>query len=466
MSTGKRVVTFGRQPTTPPPGNFREIHFPELARLEQGTNEGMISRILHSEGANARSLPRTIYFQKSQEPGHFGAVATGSLHEMTVDGETGLVSGKGWVLDSPEGHDMALHVIGQALFHNSIDMAEVKVRFEEHGDFWDDDFHVDIHFDEWSLAATTLVGKPAFADAHAVMMEELKASLHDTSPLVVSGIPIQYRILTHDRDEEIAARATGVPRWADFHRPESETPHKLMFGEPVDGFIPVYGHLGLWESCHDGIEARCVRIPRPIDNYASFNKPGVLTDRGEVECGPIVLYGGHVSLDKAADDPANAWADVRVSAGVHGPWLSGVVRPGRDPVELYDARASRLSGHWKGGRLKMIVSCNAEGFDVPGSGFSFSTNGAGEVDELVASFPGCGRKLPPPPPPAALLSMQPLSEADQRKALEWAFTNGSTYSITTGTATTTESEAVVARPESDLSIQIEHRRRLLALDDD
>jgi hypothetical protein len=91
----------------------------------------------------------------------------------------------------------------------------------------------------------------------------------------------------------------------------------------------------------------------------------------------------------------NAWADVRVIAGVHGPWISGIVRPGVEDTKVYAARASRISGHWIGDRLKAIVSVNAEGFDVPGSGlsntveFEFATNEDGEIAELVASFPSC-----------------------------------------------------------------------------
>ena len=94
----KRVVTFGRQPATKPPHNFAEIHFPELATLDEGTKEGMVSRVLSSDGGGARNLPRTIYFQKTQADGHDGSVAVGSLHEVTIDGETGKMSGKGWML--------------------------------------------------------------------------------------------------------------------------------------------------------------------------------------------------------------------------------------------------------------------------------------------------------------------------------------------------------------------------------
>ena len=475
----KRVVTFGRQPATKPPHNFAEIHFPELATLDEGTKEGMVSRVLSSDGGGARNLPRTIYFQKTQADGHDGSVAVGSLHEVTIDGETGKMSGKGWMLDSEDGRDAALHVAGQALFHNSVDLAEVKVQLNEHGDFFDDDFWLEVLFTEWKVGATTLVGKPAFADASAEIIGELTASI-EAGPLIVD-CESKIRIQLAESDTEILAAATGLPAWDHFHRPEPAEPHKIIVGAPDErGFIPVYGNLGLWNTCHDGIEGSCTIIPRPRDNYASFNKPSVLTDKGQVEAGPIALYGGHIPLHKAADDPANAWCDVRVTAGVHGPWLSGVVRPGvaLDDAKVYVARASRISGHWKGDRLKMIVSCNAEGFDVPGSGFSFSTNADGEVSELVASYPACAEPVVNPEHfaptglPAYLTTMDPLTPGQQTHLIQWmrnqpsgSFHSYSNGSITVSSETTTEIEIEADDETSDeFDADVERMRRERALD--
>lgn len=385
----KRVVTFGKQPETKPKGMLAEVHYPMLAKLDEGTSEGQISRILSSEGGNVRALPRTIYHQSQQADGHLASVAVGALHEVTLDGESGVLSGKGWILASDAGQQAALEIATQTLFHNSVDLSETKVEITEQGSIFDGDYHADVEFVEWSLAATTHVGKPAFADAYAEMPDfELTAAI-EAGPLVVDG-NFEINIIHETTDLEIAASSDGLPPWDYFHRPEPELHHKIVVGEAdADGWIPVYGHLGLWNTCHDGIEASCTIIPRPQDNYASFNKPSVLTDRGQVEAGPISLFGGHIPLHKAADDPANAWCDVRVTAGVHGPWLSGVVRPSvaMDDAKVYVARASRISGHWKGNRLKMIVCCNSEGFDVPGSGFA--TDADGHVTELVASYPAC-----------------------------------------------------------------------------
>lgn len=381
----KRLVTFGKQPPKPE-GMFREIHFPVLAELDTFTSEGMLRRNLSSDGGSVRNLPRTIYMQTAQAEMHKGAVAVGALYEATLDAENGVLrDGRGWLIDLPIGREAAAYVASGTLQHNSIDMAEIKARVEPNFD--NDPFTLDVFFDEWKLAATTLVGKPAFADASA---EIIAAYIDDDSPLVCDA-PTLINIDWKTESDEIIASLSSNPPWEYFHRPEPQQHHKITVGEPdANGWIPVYGHLGLWNTQHDGYDARIrpVVIPRPRDNYASFNKAGVLTDRGQIETGPICLKGGHVSLNKALDSVEHAWADVRVTAGMHGPWLCGVVRPGTTEEDVYAARASRISGHWKGGRLKAIVSVNAEGFDVPGSGLMFATDPAGELVDLVASYPG------------------------------------------------------------------------------
>lgn len=413
-----RIVTFGRHATTKPPGMLREVIWPQLAKLDEGTNEGMINRILTSEGADSRTLPRTFYFQFEQDMGHFSSHAVGMVDEVTVDGETSLASGRGWVLDSPEGQLAALMIQTQTLRHNSIDLAEVKVEWEEHGDFWDDDFYVDLKFVEWKFAATTAVGKPAFADAEMMLTDEIRASLYSDEPLVMpASQPWKVNLVVAPSDIEVTASAAGLPSWDLFHVPEPAQHHPIFVGEPVNGFYPVLGHLCLWNTCHDGIEGMCIIPPRPTDGYASINKPNaVLTDRGFVEAGPITLYDGHNGgWQKALENVENVWAAVRVVPGVHGPWLSGYVVPSKatDDDAILAARLNQISGHWKGGRLKVIASVVTPGYEVAAS---FSTNGADEVDELTASYPGCG-KTANAPLPDALLRLTQLPEAAQREAI-------------------------------------------------
>jgi hypothetical protein len=131
-------------------------------------------------------------------------------------------------------------------------------------------------------------------------------------------------------------------------------------------------------------------IPRSRNGYANFCTPGVVTDRGWVSTGPIAAYGGHPHgpLDTAKVAEAyggieNAWCDIRITDGKIGPWVSGRVRPGVSAETVYAVRASKISGHWKAGDLKAIVSVNFPGFDVPDFQVSFDADGR---VELMASF--------------------------------------------------------------------------------
>lgn len=428
MST--RVVLYGQQPTAAPAGTFRPIHFPQLAPLDEGTKEGYISRKLSSEGGRARDgMPLTISMQYIDDMGHLRSVPVGALHEIFFDGENGNVSGKGWLADTDDGHLAEILVLSKALAKNSVDLGEIdlsKVQIIEHGDYWDDDFWMEVIFGDYAIAKTTLVATPAFAMARGELPDEIQAALGSDEPLVVDIAP---SISGHTQTEEIMAGAEALPSWDHFHRAEADIPHKIIVGtRDEDGFIPVYGHLAIWNQPHRGYDGRTVYAPRPRNAYREFNQPSVLTNRGQVEAGPIALYGGHVSLRDAVNDPRNAWCDVKVTAGKHGPWVCGVVRPhvSAEDADVYVARASRISGHWKGDDLCMIVSCNSEGFNIPGRGWD-----AVEPDELVAALtpededwivasfdPDAGPALIAIP--EELLSMDTLTEEGQKRTLEWA----------------------------------------------
>lgn len=396
-------ITFGSMPTKMPAGYFKAVRFPVLALLDKETGDG---RLLDSSGAGTRNLPLTVRGQFKASYGHEGADVTGALFEVTVDPEEGVMSGRGFLLNDEYGRRHARMIATKAMAGNSVDLADVSARFEEDMDTGD----YRIRFTKFNLAATTGVATPAFADAYAEVDEmtddELMASLGDPMEELVASCDLHEFTIAADQlgvangiDVDLTASVGVIQDHSVFYVPEADKPTKII----VDENGHVYGHLSLWESCHDGIVGRCVRTPRPNDNYASFNKPGVLTEKGIVETGMIFTYGGHRpsngsdTLEDAYGGIENAWADVRIIEGRFGPWLSGIVRPGISDEVIYAARASRISGHWVNGKLKAIVSVNAEGFDVPGSGFAaapfaFTTSDEG-VAELVASFPTCNDTL-------------------------------------------------------------------------
>jgi hypothetical protein len=378
--------TFGSRQETKTEGLLRPIFFPALTFMDVFTGD---RRKLASAGGGVRELPLTIYAAFDQGPGgHVGSVIAGVLHEVTLDDE-GVASASGWVLDDDNGRQLVFYAETQALRGNSVDLADVKAHYE-----WDEEADdIAILFDEWNIAATTIVGKPAFSNARFSLEDELVASwMQDESPLVID-LPSSTNVMV--AQAEIVADGAKRPPWDLFHQSEPDTPQKLTVGEPDEnGWIPVTGHLALWNTCHDGL-SECVMPPRSPDNYAGFNCPGVLTDKGMVNTGPIFAIGGHpkagtlskMTVAEAYGGIENAWADVRTVEGRLGPWCSGYVRPGTDDDLVVAARASKVSGHWLGGSLKAIVSVNTPGYEVPGESFAMAADGT--ISELVASFPAC-----------------------------------------------------------------------------
>lgn len=394
------IRTYGSQPTTLPKGFFKAVHFPVLANLDTTTGD---HRRLASEGAGTRDLPLSIKFQAVTSYGHEGATVSGALFEVTVDPDNKITSGKGFLLDDPNGRTHARYIHTQAMRGNSIDTVEVKARLVEELD--SEEWYIE--FSEWKIGATTGVATPAFGDAHAVIPdgmtdEELTAALGDDPmvPLVVQ-VPEAFSVHVVGQPEVETELTAGVllAPYDAFFQPEPDVPQKTIISP--EGWVS--GHLGLWNTCHDGRSDKCLIIPRPTDGYASFNKPGPLTEKGRVNTGPIFAFGGHrpaksaKTIEEAYGGIENSWCDVRITEGRLGPWMSGFVRPGVPEGTVYAVNASRVSGHWVGDRLKAVVSVNAEGFDVPGAteselelvaGFAFHTDAEG-VSELVASFPEC-----------------------------------------------------------------------------
>jgi len=395
--------TFGEMPTTMPAGYFKAVSWPVLAMMDKKTGDG---RLLDSAGGGVRNLPATGLGKFATSYGHEGAVVTSAVFEVTFDTDTGIVSGRGFMLNDPNGRMHARMIATKAMDRNSVDLADLKARFEEDldtGEYW-------VRFTQWNIAATTGVSTPAFAEAYAELIdsmseEELTAALIGDDPMeeLVADCPVEYRIVgapvESPTEAELTASGAVLAPYDAFFMPEADKPTKIV----VTADRRVYGHLAVWDTCHDGIDGLCVIPPRPRDGYASFNQNGPLTEKGQVQTGPIFALGGHRSI-KGAKTVAdayggveNAWADVRVTQGRFGPWLSGVVDPKVAELDLYRLRASRISGHWLADRLKAIVSVNVEAYPVEDrtqieqdliAGFAYSISDEG-ISELVASFPSC-----------------------------------------------------------------------------
>lgn len=412
------IKTFGKMPSTKPEGMFIAVRFPVLAMMDKTTGD---HRRLASEGGGARETPSSTWSVSAQftkNYGHDGAELSGALYAIELDDSTGIAAGVGYLADTPEGRRHAFAIKTGMMAGNSVGLAEVSAQYVENfdtGEWW-------VEFTQWNIADTSGVMTPAFYEAYAVIDDDIEAAFEAEITAAFAGWDMDQELVAScttfdlrvpeptNQVAELIASASGiVADYADFFRPEADEPTKIVV--TADG--KVYGHVCQWDSFHASMAGN-IRPPRPADEYRSFNKPGVLTERGIVPTGPIFAYGGHRPANGATDlsDPyggiENAWCDGRITEGRFGPWFSGVVRPGVSDEVVYAARASRISGHWLAGDLKAIVSVNAEAFEVKGpkadvldlsQRFAYRADADGQVLEMVASFEEPKQAAPAPQVP-------------------------------------------------------------------
>jgi 2'-5' RNA ligase len=154
---------------------------------------------------------------------------------------------------------------------------------------------------------------------------------------------------------------------------------KLSLPTPItvtdDGRI--YGHAAQWGSCHIGQEGVCVQPPHE-EQHPYYRTGEVKCDDGSrVAVGQITVGTGHAPLHLGAspaaehyDNTGAAVADVAVGNDAHGIWVAGAVRPGADPLKVYELQAAgQVSGDWRriGGQLRLVglLAVNVPGFPVP-----------------------------------------------------------------------------------------------------
>lgn len=148
-------------------------------------------------------------------------------------------------------------------------------------------------------------------------------------------------------------------------------------GITIDDQGRVYGHAAQWGSCHIGQEDVCVQPPRE-DDHPYYRTGEVVCDDGtRAAVGQITVGTGHAPLHLGAapaaehyDNTGAAVADVAVGNDQHGIWVAGALRPGVDPLRVYELQASgQVSGDWRriGGQLRLVglLAVNVPGFPVP-----------------------------------------------------------------------------------------------------
>jgi len=225
------------------------------------------------------------------------------------------------------------------------------------------------------IRAATLVDIPAFAEAYIALLDEAGA-------IVAGGQPVTAAEL--DTLQEVgreAAPLVAVTAAAEVFRPPVDwfADPKLSLPTPItitdDGRI--YGHAAQWGSCHIGQDDVCVQPPH--EDAHPYYRTGevVCADGSRVAVGQITVGTGHAPLHYGAspaaehyDNTGAAVADVAVGNDAHGIWVAGAIRPGADPLKVYELQAAgQVSGDWRriGGALRLVglLGVNVPGFPVP-----------------------------------------------------------------------------------------------------
>lgn len=323
------------------------------------------------------------------------AVNVGRIDEIWRDGSK--IMGRGVLdLSDEDGRRVHAKIEGKFLRGVSIDadsIADADVEFvwpedvntgTEEGDGEDDLFEMlfaqpeKMIFHGGRIRAATLVDIPAFAEAYIALLDEAGA-------VVAGGAPVtEAELLTlreAEGEREHPRKLAPVTASADVFRPPTEwfADPKLSLPTPItvtdDGRI--YGHAAQWGSCHIGQEGVCVQPPH--EDAHPYYRTGevVCADGSRVAVGQITVGTGHAPLNLGAspaaehyDNTGAAVADVAVGNDVHGIWVAGCVRPGADPLKVYELQAAgQVSGDWRriGGALRLVglLAVNVPGFPVP-----------------------------------------------------------------------------------------------------
>ena len=228
------------------------------------------------------------------------------------------------------------------------------------------------------IRAATLVDIPAFAEAYIALLDEAGA-------VVAGGVPVTAAEVAAAAPPEatpgakpralraVTAGAVFKPPAGWFADPGLSLPTPITVTD--DGRI--YGHAAQWGSCHIGQEGVCVQPPH--EDAHPYYRTGEVAcaDGSRVAVGQITVGTGHAPLHYGAspaaehyDNTGAAVADVAVGNDAHGIWVAGAIRPGADPLKVYELQAAgQVSGDWRriGGDLRLVglLAVNVPGFPVP-----------------------------------------------------------------------------------------------------
>lgn len=173
----------------------------------------------------------------------------------------------------------------------------------------------------------------------------------------------------------------------------------------ANGLRRTHGYAAEWGVCHIGHAGQCVEVPEdPTESYDEFHLGRTKTIEGYINTGLITYGVAHRDAEEILsetatqahfDDLSHAWAAVRIGQDDRGVWFSGVVLPTVEEKWLTAIEASgQVSGEWKYGALRTLLTVNVPGFPVLRS--SAAVDEDGTVLALVASAHGDPYKVAEP----------------------------------------------------------------------
>lgn len=223
------------------------------------------------------------------------------------------------------------------------------------------------------IRAATLVDIPAFAEAYIALLDEAGAVVAGGQPVGAEAIKAAEPAPVRPRAVTASVTELWRPPAAWFTDPKLSLPTPITITD--EGRI--YGHAAQWGTCHIGQEGTCIQPPRE-DAHPYYRTGEVVCEGGErMAVGQITVGTGHAPLNMGAspaaehyDNTGTAVADVAVGNDQHGIWIAGSVRPGADPLKVYELQAAgQVSGDWRriGGQLRLVglLAVNVPGFPVP-----------------------------------------------------------------------------------------------------
>jgi 2'-5' RNA ligase len=298
--------------------------------------------------------------------------------------------------DGREVHDMikGKFIRGVSIDADSIADPDVEYVFPEDvnagtGDSEEDDLFEmlsaqpeKVIFHGGRIRAATLVDIPAFVEAYIALLDEAGAVVAGGVPVTAAEVEALAAPGGGEEEQPLAPRAlhvvaAGAEPWKPpaewFSDPQLSLPTPITVTD--DGRI--YGHAAQWGSCHIGQDDVCVQPPH--EDAHPYYRTGEVAcaDGTRVAVGQITVGTGHAPLHYGAspaaehyDNTGAAVADVAVGNDAHGIWVAGSVRPGADPLKVYELQAAgQVSGDWRriGGQLRLVglLAVNVPGFPVP-----------------------------------------------------------------------------------------------------